>query len=138
VTRLAVLLDKQSVDSRLLTGELSPDRGTGKARAKQLLKPRHRERVADALRDLVEEGQRDRPSFFNANLLVNRLAIRMNHAMILTLAREVEELPVVNPVGVIRADRLVTDGESPAYYRDDDYRQLGRAVERARAELAAV
>ena len=89
-----------------------------------------------ALRDLVEEAEKPSPSLFNANLRVNRMAIRESRAMILTLARELEELAVVNPLGVILADRLVEDGGSPAY-AVEDHGQLASAVERARETLKA-
>lgn len=133
---LTDLFSKRSVDDRLLNGQLSTDTGKGKARAEQLVSPHHREQTAQALRDLVEEAQRDHPSFVNANLRVQRYAIRNCQALILTLASEVEELAVVNPQGVILAERLVTDGESPAYaYPYEDHGQLERAVEQARAAL---
>ena len=107
---LTSLFSKRSLDDRLLTGELSPDTGQGKVRADQLLSARHRARSAKALRELVEEAQQPRPSLFNANLRVQRLVIREHQALILTLARGLKELALVNPRGVILADRLVTDG----------------------------
>jgi hypothetical protein len=135
---LADLFSKRSLDDRLLTGELSPDSGQGKVRADQLLSARHRAKSAKALRELVEEAQQPRASLFNANLRVQRVLIRENQALILTLARELEELPLVNPRGVILADRLITDGESPVYTTEsaiEDHGKLVREVERARAEL---
>ena len=55
---LTNLFSKHSFDDRLLAGELSPESGQGKARAKQLVSPRHRAKSAEALRNLVEEAQR--------------------------------------------------------------------------------
>ncbi len=134
--RLTDLFRKHSVDDRLLEGRLSPDTGEGKARAEQLVSERHRAKTAKALRELVEEAGRDHPSFFNANLRVQRFPIRENQELILTLARELEELPALDPRGVILADRLVQDGESPAYaYPAADHGELAEAVERARAAL---
>jgi len=137
---LSHLFSSRSLDDRLLTGELSPDSGQGKARAKQLLSARHRAQSATALRELVEEAQRPRASLFNANLRIQRLVIRENQALILTLARELEELAVVNPRGVILADRLITDGESPVYTTEfaiAEHGTIARDVERARAALKA-
>ena len=137
---LTDLFNKRSLDDRLLTGELSPDSGKGKVRAEQLLSARHRSKSAEALRELVEEAQQPRASLFNANLRVQRVLIRENQALILTLARELEELAVVNPRGVILADRLITDGESPVYTTEsavEEHGQLVREVERARAALKA-
>jgi hypothetical protein len=138
VSWLTDLFNKRSLDDRLLTGELSPDSGRGKARAKQLLSARHRAQSAKALRELVEEAQRPRASLFNANLRVQRVVIRENQALILTLARELEELPVVNPRGVILADRLIKDGESPVYTTEsaiEEHGKIAREVERARTAL---
>ena len=133
---LTDLFSKRSIDDGLLRGELSPDSGEGRARAEQLLSPRHRAKSAKALRGLVEEARRPAPSFVNANLRVQRFPIRENQELILTLARELEELAVVNPRDVILADRLVQDGASPAYaYPNEDHGELVRAVERARAAL---
>jgi hypothetical protein len=138
VGRLTDLFNRRSTDDRLLSGELSPETGEGKARAEQLLSARHRAKSAKALRELVEEAQRPHPSFFNANLRVQRFPIRRNQELILTLASELEELAVINPRGVILADRFVTDGESPAYaYPYEDHGELARAVERARQALKA-
>jgi hypothetical protein len=140
VSWLTDFFRKRSLDDRLLTGELSPDSGLGKVRAEQLLSGRHRAKSAKALRELVEEAQQPRASLFNANLRVQRVLIRENQALILTLARELEELAVVNPRGVILADRLITDGESPVYTTEsavDERGRLVREVERARATLKA-
>ena len=135
---LTDLFSKRSLDDRLLTGELSPDSGRGKVRAEQLLSARHRAQSAKALRDLVEEAQRPRASLLNANLRVQRVLIRENQALILTLARELEELAVVNPRGVILADRLIKDGQSPVYTTEaaiEEHGRLVREVERTRAVL---
>jgi hypothetical protein len=138
VGRLRDLFGRRSLDDRLLKGELSFDTGEGKRRAEQLMSSRHRAKCAEALRDLVEEAQKPRASLFNANLRIQRALIRENQALILTLARDLEELPAVNPRGVILADRLIEDGESPVYITEagiDEHGELVRSVERAREAL---
>ena len=103
-----------------------------------MLSARHRAQSAKALRDLVEEAQEPRASLLNANLRVQRVLIRENQALILTLARELEELAVVNPRGVILADRLIKDGQSPVYTTEaamEEHGRLVREVERTRAVL---
>jgi hypothetical protein len=136
VSRLTNLFGRHSADDRLLSGELSADTGRGKARAEQLLSRHHRAQSAKALRELVEEAEKPHASLFNANLRVHRMAIRESQALILTLARELEELAVVNPRGVILADRLIEDGDSPMYARED-HGEIARAVEQARETLKA-
>jgi hypothetical protein len=137
---LTRLFGKRDLDERLLKGELSFDTGEGRARAEQLVSPRHRAKAAKALRDLVQEAQLPHASLFNANLRIQRYLIRENQALILTLARELEELPEVNPRGVILADRLIEDGESPVYITGADIDEKGmlvKSVERAREALKA-
>lgn len=136
--RLADLFSKESLDDALLSGELSPDSGKGRKRAEQLVSRRHRAKAAEALRELVEEAQKPHASLFNANLRIQRYLIRQNQDAILALAQELEELPAVNPRGVILADRLIVDGESPVYITESAIEENGalvRAVERARGEL---
>jgi hypothetical protein len=133
---LTNLFGKRSLDDRLLDGELSRDTGKGRTRAGQLTSGSHRARCAKALRELVEDAQRPHASLFNANLRIQRLVIRENEALILTLARELEELAEVDPRGVILADRLIEDGDSPVYARED-HGEIAAEVERAREALKA-
>jgi hypothetical protein len=132
--RLTDLFSKRSTDDRLLTGELSPDTGEGKARVEQLLSRRHRAQSAKALRGLVKESTRRAPGLFNATLPVEARAVWENAELILALAEELEQLPSVDPRGVILCDRLLTDGRSPAY-AVEDHGQLARAVKKAREAL---
>jgi hypothetical protein len=136
VRRFRDLFNRRSLDDRLLSGELSPESGEGRIRAEELTSSHHRAQCAQALRELVEEAGRDHPSFFSANLRVQRWAIRENAALIFKLARELEGPEPVDPRGVILADRLVQDGDSPAYaYPNEDHGELAAALERARAAL---
>jgi hypothetical protein len=135
---LTRLFGKRDLDDRLLKGELSFDSGEGRARAEQLTSPHHRAKSAQALRDLVEEAQRPHSSIFNANLRIQRALIVRNQELILALAQDLEELPAVNPRGVILADRLIEDGESPVYTTEagiDERGMLVKSVERARETL---
>jgi hypothetical protein len=135
---LTNLFSKRSLDDRLLSGELSLDSGKGKERAEELVSDGHRAKSAKALRDLVAEADEHHASMFSADLKVNRLAIRNCKIEVLTLAQDLEERPEVHPRGVILADRLVRDGESPAYITGafmEDHGQLSRAVDRAREAL---
>ena len=131
---LTNLFSKRPLDDRLLAGELSPDTGEGRARAERLISRRHRAHSAKALRDLVAESTHRAPSLFNANLPIQARAVWENAELILALAQDLEELPSVDPRGVILTDRLLTDGASPAY-AVEDHGELARAVERARAAL---
>jgi hypothetical protein len=138
VARFINPFNRRSLDERLLKGELSPDSGKGKARAEELLSSEHRAKSAKALRELVQEADEHHASIFSADLKVNRLAIRNSKVEVLTLARDLEQLPEVDPRGVILADRLVRDGGSPVYITgafEEDNGQVAKAVERARKAL---
>ena len=82
------------------------------------------------------ESTRRAPSLFNANLPIQARAVWENAELILSLAQELEELPSVDPRGMILTDRLLTDGASPAY-ATEDHGELVTAVERARQALKA-
>jgi hypothetical protein len=128
----------RALDDGLLSGELSPDSGEGKERAEELISAEHRAKCAKALRQLLQEAFRPHSSFLNANLKVQRQVIREHRQLILTLADEVEQLPAVNPRGVILADRLVQDGESPMYFPErliEDHGAIVAAVEQVREAL---
>ena len=61
-----------------------------------------------------------------------------NELLILTLADELEQEERVSPRGVILADRLVTDGDSPVYGRTrspSPNETVESAVRHARAAL---
>jgi hypothetical protein len=55
------------------------------------------------------------PNPFVAKLQLKVREVLDNAPLILTLADEVEEEATVSPRGVILANRLVTDGDSPVY-----------------------
>jgi hypothetical protein len=105
------------------------------ARSARLLEPGYRSEVAGALRDAVDAAESGVRNFFRAQAVLRESEILKARALILTVADEVEGDQPVNPRGVIMADRLVRDGDSPVFWPSDG--SVESAVKQARAALNA-
>lgn len=136
--RILARLRARSIDDRLLDGV--PDgRPMVLVRRAQLLQRRYRSAVAASLRALTEAARRNQPNFFAARLQLKVRDVLASEPLILTLADELEEDEGVSPRGVILADRLVTDGDSPVYWPTPIHHPpeetVESAVKHARAAL---
>ena len=98
-----------------------------------LLDTRNRVAVANALRRLVEIADPRERKVLGAGLHVRRKELNEFRPLILSLADEIEGDPDVQPRGVILADRLVRDGESPVYWPRQE--SVEAAVNQARAAI---
>jgi hypothetical protein len=105
----------RSIDDELLSGRVADESPVVLVRRAELLQPRYRERVADSLRRLIDAARLNEPNPFVAKLQLKVREVLDSAPLILTLADEVEEDATVSPRGVILANRLVTDGDSPVY-----------------------
>jgi hypothetical protein len=127
-----------TIDDELLAHAEQGDRRLVLRRSR-LLQRNYRTAVANALRRLIEEARHNRPSRYTATLPLKVREILDSAPLILTLADEVERDDGVSPRGVILAERLVTDGDSPVYgmARIDPPRagSVDTAVRHARAAL---
>jgi hypothetical protein len=113
--RVMARLRARSIDDKLLNGEVTDGTPVVLVRRARLLHPRYRSAVASSLRRLLDAARRNEPNLFAAQL---RLQVRDELAsgpLILTLAYELEHEEGVSPRGVILAERLITDGDSPVY-----------------------
>jgi hypothetical protein len=136
--RIMARLRARSIDEELLNGA-----GDGRpvllVRRARLLQRRNRSAVAASLRRLIEAARRNRPNFFAARLQLKVREVLASEPLILTLADELEQDEGVSPRGVILADRLVTDGDSPVYGPDPIHHPpeetVESAVKHARAAL---
>ena len=113
--RIVARVRARSIDDKLLTGGVTDRSPAMLVRRARLLHRRYRSAVARALRRLIAEARRHQPNFFAANLPLNARDVLANAPLILTLADEVEHAEAISPRGVILAERLVTDGDSPVY-----------------------
>lgn len=103
----------------------------GRVRSAMVLDPRNRASVAHALRRLVEISGDHK--VLGAGLHVKRRELLDSKPLILSLADAIETEPDLQPRGIILADRLVRDGESPVYWPRKESVEAG--VNQARAAL---
>lgn len=131
--RIVARLRAHSIDDRLLAGELPEGNAETRARCTRLLDRTYRSAVADQLRELVEAAERAERNRFRAQIPIREPEVSEARNLILDLADEVEGDPSVRPRGVILADRLIRDGDSPVYWPCDE--SVETAVKHARAAL---
>jgi hypothetical protein len=113
--RILARLLGRSIDDKLLDGRVTDGNPVVVVRRARLISPRYRAAIARALRKLVSAARRRHPNRFAAQLQLRADEILENEPLILTLAEELENEERVNPRGVILAERLITDGDSPVY-----------------------
>jgi hypothetical protein len=85
-------------------------------RARQLVSPVFRARMAAGLRRTIAAAERPWQRRFSAQVPVQRAAILDERAALLGLARVLTEEQAVSARGVARVEELLTDGRSPLYY----------------------
>jgi hypothetical protein len=133
VERLLAKVRGRSLDDRLLAGERPEASRQLMARSALLLEPGYRSDVASAFRRMVDDAQHARRIFLKAQVPLRELEIVRARSQILDLADQLDTAAPVNPRGVILADRLLRDGESPLF--SDRGESVEAAIERARAAL---
>jgi hypothetical protein len=133
VARLLARVRARSLDDRLVAGERPEGSRQLMARSERVLDPGYRSDVAAALREMLDAAEHARRIFLKAQLRLRELQIVQARSLIRELADEIEDDPSVSPRGVILADRLVRDGNSPMFWPSDQ--SVESAVEQARAAL---
>ncbi len=137
--RIMARLRARSIDDRLLNGGVTDGSPVVLVRRARLLHRRYRSAVAASLRRLIDVARRRDPNPFTAKLPLKVQELMAVGPLILTLADELEHEESVSPRGVILADRLVTDGDSPVYgptpIHHPPEETVESAVKRARAAL---
>jgi hypothetical protein len=113
--RILARLLARSIDDKLLNGGVTDGSPVVLVRRARLLHRRYRSAVAAALRKLIDEARRSQPNHFAAQLPLQAGEVLASEPLILTLADELEHEESVSPRGVILAERLITDGDSPVY-----------------------
>jgi hypothetical protein len=133
VDRLLARVRARSLDARLLAGERPDGNGQLMARSARLLEPGYRAEVAAALREMLDDAEHARRIFMKAQVRLREVQIISAGPLIRDLADRVENDPTVNTRGVILADRLIRDGESPFFWPCED--SIEDAVNQAREAL---
>jgi hypothetical protein len=136
--RIMARLRARSIDDKLLNG-VADGRPVVLVRRARLLQRRYRSKVAAALRRLIDAARHNDPNFFAAQLRLKVRDVLAVEPLILALADELEHEERVSARGVILADRLITDGDSPVYGPDPvehpPEESVESAVKHARAAL---
>jgi len=108
-------LRARSIDDELLHGSVADGDPVVLVRRARLLNRRYRSRIAASLRRLIEAARRRERHVLRPQIPVRDDEVLESEPLIRTLADELEQDERVSPRGVILADRLVTDGDSPIY-----------------------
>jgi len=137
--RVLARIRARSIDEQLLNGGVADSDAVVIVRRARLISRRHRSKVAAALRNLVEAARRHESNPFVARIPLLEDDVLRSEPLILTLADELEGEEKVSPRGVILAERLVTDGDSPVYWSGNPHpigvESVDTAVKHARAAL---
>jgi hypothetical protein len=118
--RILARVRAHTLDQQLLAGALPQESRQLTARSTRLLEPEYRSEVASALRELLDAAEHARRIFLKAQLRLREFQIVQARSLIMELADELESNQPVNPRGVILADRLIRDGDSPFFWPTDD------------------
>jgi hypothetical protein len=116
VERLLARVRARSLDDRLLAGEPPEASRQLMARSARLLQPGYRSEVAAALREMLDAAEHARRIFLKAQVRLREPQIIAAGSLIRDLADQLEADAAVSPRGVILADRLIRDGESPMFW----------------------
>jgi hypothetical protein len=125
VEQLLARVRAHSLDERLLAGARPEESRRLMARSTILLEPGYRSEVAGALREALDAAEHARRIFLKAQVHLREREIILAGSQIRDLADRLEADAAVNPRGVILADRLIRDGDSPLFW------PCNRAVEPA-------
>jgi hypothetical protein len=116
VERLLARVRAHSLDERLLAGERPEESRRLMARSTILLEPGYRSEVAGALREALDAAEHARRIFLKAQVHLREREIIAARSQIRDLADQLEAGTAVSPRGVILADRLIRDGDSPFFW----------------------
>lgn len=122
-----------SLDDRLLAGAPPEESRLTRARSGELLDPDNRADIARALRKMLDAAEHARRIFMKAQVRLREVEIIHAGSLIRDLCDALEGSMPVNPRGVILADRLIRDGESPMFWPSED--NIKAAVGEALAAL---
>ena len=114
--RVSVCLRRAQLDRQIEDGRPWESSAELALRARQLVDPRTRRRVARSLRSIVDYVDRAGYGRIISAVVIERAAVRSGREAILGLAERLEASAPVSPRGVARVNKLLTDGvESPLF-----------------------
>jgi hypothetical protein len=107
---------RRELDRRIARGADPASSPELSRRARQLVSPGFRARMAAGLRRTIAAAEQPWPSRLSARVPVQRSAILDERERLLGLARALTDEQTVSARGVARVEELLTDGRSPLYY----------------------
>jgi hypothetical protein len=127
------LLFRRDLDRKIALGADPASSPELSRRARQLVSPGFRARMAAGLRRTIAAAEQPWPRR-STQVPVQRSAILGERGQLLDLAHLLTEEDTVSPRGVARIEELLTDGRSPLYY-PAPRGALAAALRHARATL---
>jgi hypothetical protein len=109
-------LRRRELDHRIALGADLASSPELTLRARQLVAPGFRARLATGLRRTITAAEHPWPRGLTAQVPLQRGVILEERAELLGLARLLTEEPTVSARGVARVEELLIDGRSPLYY----------------------
>ena len=106
---------RRELDRRIAQGADPGSSPELSRRARQLIAPGFRARMAAGLRRTISAAEHPWPRGLTAQIPVQRGAILEERAELLRLARLLTEEQTVSARGMARVEQLLTDGRSPLY-----------------------
>ena len=107
---------RRELDRRIAHGADPGSTPELRRRARELVSPAFRARMAAGLRRTLAAAEQPWPPRLSAQVPVQRGAILDERARLIGLARLLTEEETVSARGVARIEELLTDGRSPLYY----------------------
>jgi len=112
--RLRVLLHRWALDGELARECPGGEAAEQRLRAAQLADPRHRRRLARALRKVVAKAD-ERAPLFSSVVPVRRAAVSARREALLGVAERLEGRAPISATALARVQTLLRDGTGPLY-----------------------
>lgn len=133
--RLKVYLTRGRLDRQLAAGHAHDAAAELTLRAKHLTNPRTQRDIARNLRGIVRYVDRQGSRRGMSCVVISPRAVRGGRTAICELAEQLERAAPVNPRGIILAQALLTDGNSPLFNADSE-RSVAEATRQIQDALA--
>jgi hypothetical protein len=134
--RLKVYLTRGRLDRQLAAGHAHDAAPELTLRAKHLINPRTQRDIARNLRGIVRYVDRQEGRRGISCVVISSRAVRGGRAAICELAEQLERAAPVNPRGILLAQALLTDGNSPLFnpYSERSVAEATRQIQSVLAE----
>ncbi len=111
--RLRTFVTRRRLDRQILAGHELQSSPELALRVRQLTGPRPRRRLAESIRTIIRQAERETAAAPISAVVLQRPAVRHGRAALLDLADQLELAARVNPRGMVLAHEFLCDGFSP-------------------------